>query len=176
MKHCSRILRRSRLPSFRCQSLSMCACLQYFPVCRILHALLQKFGRQHFHFEAVSVFVGPLSHPQVPFNCCPHFISFSIFHSFVLFYLLPHLFPTSSNTRHSFLSCFLRSSLSRSSHLTFSFIAVFPSLFIAHSFHFLPSVLLALHFVSFHRLPFLLSPVFLHLITPHPSPSPSQLQ
>ena len=77
-----------------------------------------------------------------------HFISSRS--SILLFYFIySSLFPTSSTTRHSFLSCFLPSS-----HLTFSFITVFPSIFLVHSFHFLPSLLPALNFVSFHRLPF----------------------
>ena len=71
---------------------------------------------------------------------------------------------------HSFLSCFLRSSSSHFSLLTFSFITVFPSLFLAHSLHFFPpSLLPSLNFVFFHRLSFLLSSVSLYLITPRPS-------
>jgi len=124
---------------------------QYFPVCRILHALVQQFGRHIFILKRFSSSSAPLSHPHVPINCSPYFISFSIFYSFVLFYLLFSLFPTSSTTRHSFLSCFPRISFSCFSHLTFSFITVFPSLFIAHSFNFLPSLLPSRNFVSFHR-------------------------
>jgi hypothetical protein len=38
---------------------------------------------------------------------------------------------------------------------------MFPSLFLAHSLHFLPPLLPSINFVFFHRLSFLLSPVFL---------------
>ena len=90
--------------------------LHCVPVCNTIRSAgfytlcCRNSAGQHFHFEVAPVLVGPLSYPRAPINCCPHFISFSIFHSCLLFYFTYSLLsfpPPVIRGTHFFLVSFV---------------------------------------------------------------------